>query len=107
MEENFDVLTSILLKLFGLVYIKFQHFIDLCDSYHDTEGEGGEWNYFISNSSSHDKDEVEVIINPDEVEDFVEALEHQNAFKEDQDGSIIVCGDNSDEESQKENYKLG
>ena len=107
LEEDFDELAFVLLELIGLIDIKFQHFVDLCDSNHNTESEGCKWNNLQSNLASHDKNKVEIVIDSNEIEHFVEALEHQNTLEKDENCCIVINGENLNEERQKENDKLG
>jgi hypothetical protein len=107
LEENFHILAVVLIKLVLLVHIKFQHLIDLGDSHHDTESEGGKWDDFASDRTSHDEDEVEIVIDSNKVKDFVEALEQQNSLEEDEEDCIVFFREDSDEEREKEDDELG
>lgn len=107
LEEDFDELAVVLLELLGLVDIKFQHLIDLGDSNHDTESESGKWNDFQCDLSGHDKDKVEIIIDSNEIEDLIEALEHQNTLEENENSCIVIYREHLNEERQKENDELG
>jgi len=100
LEEDLEELAVVLAKLVWLVDIKFQHLIDLGDSDHDSECEGGEWEDFIGDLWSHDENEVKIFIDSNKVEDFVEALEHQDALEKDEDGCIVIFGEHPNEERQ-------
>jgi len=58
-----------------------KHLIDLSKSNQDAEQEYCEGDDFSCNRGSHSNNEAEDIINSDEVEHLIEALEKQNSFK--------------------------
>lgn len=107
LEEDFDELAVVLIKLVWLVHIKFQHLIDLGDSHHDTKSEGGKWDDFVGDLWSHDENEVEIVIDSNKVKDFVKALDHQNALEKYENGCIVIFREHLNEERKKENDELG